>query len=67
MVEYILGIGTLTREACKQVTSDVDRRIERLTLAHSYIKNELDHLMAIKFQVGQREKEIWDENEKNNE
>lgn len=65
MVEYILGIGHLTREDCRQVMSDVDRRIERLQMSVKYIRNELDHLMTIKFQVTQREKEIWKEHEEN--
>jgi len=64
MVEYILGIGHLTRDECHQVIDDVTRRIEKLTVANSAIKNELDHLMTIKFQVSQREREIWEENEK---
>jgi len=64
MVEYILGIGHLTRDECHQVIDDVTRRIEKLTVANSAIKNELDHLITIKFQVGQREREIWEENEK---
>jgi len=64
MVEYILGIGHLTRDECHQVIDDVTRRIEKLTVANSAIKNELDHLITIKFQVSQREREIWEENEK---
>lgn len=64
MTEYILGIGHLTREDCEQVSSDVDRRIERLGLAEKAIKNELNHLMTIKFQVAQRKREIWEEHEK---
>jgi len=64
MVEYILGIGHLTRDECHQVIDDVTRRIEKLTVANSAIKNELDHLITIKFQVTQREREIWEENEK---
>lgn len=64
MVEYILGIGQLTREDCHQVADDVTRRIEKMTQALSAIKNELDHLNTIKFQVSQREAEIWRENEK---
>lgn len=67
MVEYILGIGHLTREDCHQVMSDVDRRIERLGLAEKAIQNELNHLKTIKFQVVQREREIWEANEKKNE
>lgn len=64
MVEYILGIGHLNRDECHQVIDDVTRRIEKLTVANSAIKNELDHLTTIKFQVSQREREIWEENEK---
>lgn len=64
MVEYILGIGHLTKEDCHQVLNDVTVRIERMIQAKANVMNEIDHLNTIKFQVSQREREIWEENEK---
>ena len=58
MVEYILGIGKLSKEECEQVFSEVTKRKEGLKQALATITKEINVLNTIQFQVSHRKTEI---------
>ncbi len=58
MVEYILGIGHLNKEDCKQVYTDVLNRKRELILAQATITKEIQVLNTILFQVEYRQSEL---------
>src|SRR3990172_9069616 len=60
MVEYILGIGSLTDEECQEVFSEVRKRKEGMIQAQATITKEVNVLNTIEFQVSQRRREIHD-------
>lgn len=58
MVEYILGIGSLSDKECQEVFSEVSKRKEGLIAAQATITKEVNVLNAIQFQVAHRRTEI---------
>ena len=64
IVEYILGIGHLTIEECKEVFDEVRRRKSDLIKAQGTIQKEINVLNTIEFQVINRQAELRKDSEK---
>jgi len=58
MFEYVLGIGNLTEDQCKEVLADVSKRATNMKKALVFLQNEYNHLELIKFQTTQRLSQI---------
>jgi len=58
MFEYVLGIGNLTEDQCKEVLADVSKRARNMKQSLVFLQNEYNHLELIKFQTTQRLSEL---------
>ena len=55
---YVLGIGNLTLEQCKEVLKDVRTRRENMKKAMASVQDEANLLEMIDFQVQARQLEL---------